>query len=92
MPNPIKIELQDVIDISKVEGLMESFKSSADNSSHIELDAGQVKRIDTAGLQLLYSFQHTLNQQQGHVEIVNASQAFKECARLVGFDNILVFH
>ncbi|MCG8669026.1 MAG: STAS domain-containing protein [Pseudomonadales bacterium] len=85
------IELNDVVDISKVETLLESMKKTADLGGEVQVDVSQVKRIDTAGLQLLFSFQETLKAQHGSVKISNPSDEFMNCARLVGFDKVLAF-
>ena len=85
------VELEDVVDISKVEGLLESLKKSADKGGQIKVDASKVTRIDTAGLQLMFSFQKTLNDQHGQVTIVNPSDDFMKNARLVGFNEVLMF-
>lgn len=85
------IELSDVVDISKVETLLETLKKSADQGGEVQVDVSQVTRIDTAGLQLLYSFQETLKEHHGNVQIANPSDEFMTCARLVGFEKVLAF-
>ena len=85
------IELADVVDISKVETLYETLKKSADKGGEVELNASHVKRIDTAGLQLLFSFQESLKQHHGSVKISEPSEEFMNCARLVGFEKVLAF-
>ena len=85
------IELKDVVDISKVEMVLETLKQSAEKGGDVHVDVSQVTRIDTAGLQLLYSFQKTLIEQHGKVTITNPSDEFMQCARVVGFDKVLAF-
>ena len=85
------IELTDVVDISKVETLFETLKKSVDQGGEVKLDASRVTRIDTAGLQLLYSFQELIKQQHGSVKVSSPSEDFMICARLVGFEKVLAF-
>ncbi|PIE41571.1 MAG: hypothetical protein CSA49_02725 [Gammaproteobacteria bacterium] len=85
------IELPDVVDISKAEILYELFKESFDKGEVLQLDASQVTRIDTAGLQLLYSLQESLKRRHGSVKISKPSDAFMQCAQLVGFEKALAF-
>ena len=85
------VELADVVDISKVENLLETLKKTAEQGGEVNVDVSGVTRIDTAGLQLLYSFQKTLSDHHGKVTLTNPSDEFMQCARVVGFDQILAF-
>lgn len=87
MPKSNVVELAGVVDISKAESLMETLKKTADKGGPIEIDVSKVSRIDTAGLQLLLSFQNTLNNEQhGKVAVTNPSEEFVQCAKLIGLD------
>lgn len=89
MATPNVITLSDNVDISKVENLLQDFRTAVEQGGSMTLNAADVKRIDTAGLQLLYSFSKTLGEQGGSVSIENPSDAFINAARLVGFDKVL---
>lgn len=86
------VTLSGTVDISKVENLLRDFKQAAELGSPVKIDASAVERIDTAGLQLLYSFQKTMSDQQGELSIDDPSEAFMDCARLVGFEKLLTLN
>ena len=89
MVSPNIIKLADSVDISKAENLLQEFRTVVEQGGDVTLNASEVKRIDTAGLQLLFSFGKTLKEQGGALLIEDPSEAFKTSARLVGFDKVL---
>ena len=84
------IKLDEKLDISKAENMLQVLKEAVEQGGSMSLDASAVNRIDTAGLQLLFSFKKTLEDQGSKMEITHPSQEFVNSARLVGFDNVLV--
>ena len=86
---PRVIKLADSVDISKAENLLQEFRTVVEQGGDVTLNASEVKRIDTAGLQLLFSFGKTLQEQGGALLIEDPSEPFKTAARLVGFDKVL---
>jgi len=85
----IALELEASLDISVVEKLHESLNEITQNGDVINLDAGNVERLDTAVFQLLYSYQQSMNKKHASVFFVNPSEAFIDNATLLGMHEAL---
>ncbi len=73
--------------VAEIETIHSTLEGMLDESSQtIEVDLKDVAEIDTAGLQLLYSFKKTI-EETGVFHIRDASTAIKEALTLSGFDN-----
>ncbi len=89
MAENIALELEASLDISVVEKLHESLNEITQNGDVINLDAGNVERLDTAVFQLLYSYQQSMNKKHASVFFVNPSEAFIDNATLLGMHEAL---
>ncbi|MCW8901571.1 MAG: STAS domain-containing protein [Gammaproteobacteria bacterium] len=84
----IVFEIQDVQDISSVAGVYEEMKVLLKNKKVI-LDGEKVERIDTASLQLFYSFVQQAKMNSVEVVWRSPSDAIKNSARLLGMEDAL---
>lgn len=87
--NSAALELDASLDISVVEKLHESLNELTHSVDMVHIDAGKVERLDTAALQLLFSYQQSMDKKHISLEIVNPSKAFMDNATLLGMHQIL---
>ncbi len=81
------IVLKGNLAVAEIEATHTRLEAMLDESNQtIEVDLKEVAEIDTAGLQLLYSFKKTI-EETGVFHIRDASTAVKEALTLSGFDN-----
>ncbi len=66
----------------------EWFKILSDQgyAQRAQIDAGQVKVIDTAGVQLLLALQNRLQSHGGNIEFTAMSEPFKQGFAILGLD------
>ncbi len=83
------LELKGSLDISVVEKLHESLNDIAPIGDNIRIGTSNVERIDTAAMQLLYSYQQSMNKKHKAVSFVGPSKAFVDSLTLLGMHNIL---
>lgn len=83
------LSLSESIDITCINRIYEELKYSLINSSSITIDAGNVNRIDTAGLQLLCSWYLETKKHGVNVYWQNTAGTFSDSARLLGVADIL---
>lgn len=69
--------------------LQQRLRLQLDGRSLVELDGGEVERVDASGLQLLTGFVIAVEGQGGRVKWQAASSALREGARLTGLDGAL---
>ena len=89
MAENVALELEASLDISVVEKLHESLNEITQSGDVINLDAGNVERLDTAVFQLLYSYQQSMNKKHASVLFINPSEAFIDNATLLGMHEVL---
>jgi anti-anti-sigma factor len=59
------------------------------NRACVTLDLGQVRRCDTAGLQVLVAFVRDRREAGREVALANATESLRSAARLLGLDTLL---
>ena len=68
------------------------FKQQIDDSliqqDEIRLDAAELQKIDTAGLQLLFSLQKSLQKSGHQIEWTNQSDVIVSAAKIVGMESL----
>jgi anti-anti-sigma regulatory factor len=89
MAESITYQLEKCSDISKSEVMHEKLESYLNEGVEINIDASQVERIDTAGLQVLLSMSATMQNQHLKVTILNPSDPFLKAASLLGVSGYL---
>ena len=85
--NTSKFCLDNVIDISCISTLKDSLSSLTTNAELISIDASQVERIDTAGLQLLLSFIKKMEIKHSAVNFISPSNEFVSAIKTLGLEN-----
>ena len=83
-----RVKLEPEISIQKVANLHERLMASLEQNDHIEIDASDVKLIDTATLQLLVVFKQEVVKLHKQVEFI-ASERFIDSAKLLNVEEIL---
>lgn len=83
-----RVILEPEINIQKVADLHEKLTASLELNDHIEIDAEEVKSIDTATLQLFVVFKQEAVKLHKQVEFI-ASERFIESAKLLGVAEML---
>ena len=78
------IELDATLNIQNVVNLYERLKKSYAENNAIEINASQVKSIDTSTLQLLFALKKDAIKNQKQVIFIKPSLKFVESARLLG--------
>ena len=78
------IELDATLNIQNVVNLYERLKKSYAENNAIEINASQVKSIDTSTLQLLFALKKDAIKNQKKVIFIQPSLKFVESARLLG--------
>ncbi|MGD8525631.1 MAG: STAS domain-containing protein [Thioalkalispiraceae bacterium] len=89
MTNTVNVVCEESVDISLVSELHNQIASQIEEGCTVSLDAGQVERIDTAGLQLFAALFSDAQVNNFTVNWVNPSEVVKTSARLVGLDKHL---
>lgn len=84
-----QVKLDSSVDITVVESLYGEFEKVLSSNGGVAIDAGQVERIDTSALQLIFTFKEQINSNGYDVEWSEMSESFKETAALVGLDELL---
>lgn len=79
----------DSIDISVVAGFRTQLLEALGSGKSIELDASELERADTAGLQLLSAFIQEADSQQQTITWKDPSPALCESAALLGLSEFL---
>ncbi len=82
------VKLEPEISIQKVKDLHERLMASLEQNENIEIDAAEVKLIDTATLQLLVVFKQEAVKLHKQVEFT-ASERFIDSAKLIGVAEML---
>lgn len=83
------INCEPTIDISSAQNLYDHLKNAIDNDHDVEINAGDVTRVDTAILQVFIAFTLESKTKGVMVEWGAVSDAFYASAKLLGLENIL---
>lgn len=83
------IKLESTVDITVVETLYGQFEEILSSNGPVAIDAGQVERIDTSSLQLIYTFKEQIDANGYDVKWGPLSENFLEIASLVGLHELL---
>ncbi|MDH5229111.1 MAG: STAS domain-containing protein [Gammaproteobacteria bacterium] len=78
------IKCEPVLDINDVADLKAHLLEALQSSKSIEINAGEVDRIDAAALQLFFAFVREAKQADIQVNWVSCSTAFEQSASLLG--------
>lgn len=84
-----RVILDDALDISIINDFYNKLKDSTHSSDLVEIDAGKVRRIDTAAFQLLYSWYVSEKNKGTNIAWKNTEGYFYESARLLGLHKLL---
>ncbi len=84
MAESVAVELPSSLTIATVEELHKLLDPFAIGGQDIVLNAEQVERVDTAGLQTLYAFHQALKSHSGVMSWSTISEALLEAAELLG--------
>lgn len=79
-----RLALVGALCIEAIELHHERLLQALDDGAGVELELGDVSRVDTAGLQLLLGFVFELKRQGKEVRVVSASEVVKQCAMSAG--------
>ncbi|MDK9761925.1 STAS domain-containing protein [Vibrio sp. D420a] len=83
--------LEDSLEISTTLNKKQQYLDWLKLGSPIKVDASQVSRVDTAGLQLLVSLFQTARRDGVDIQLCNPSQTFCDAIALLGVDMQLNF-
>ena len=85
----LTFKLGEVIDISMVNSLYDALKLLLNEANSVIIDAGEVKRLDTAAMQLLLSWYNESQNRNIKVTWKNAQGIFTNSAELLGLSKLL---
>lgn len=89
MAKTINIVCEDSVDISGIAELHNQIATQMVEGCTISLDASQVERIDTTGLQLFATLFNDAPSKNITVSWLNPSDALRTSARLLGLEELL---
>ncbi|GAA5644667.1 MULTISPECIES: STAS domain-containing protein [Vibrio] len=81
--------LQSEVNIANIEQVKAQLTTSLTQGEAVELDASEVCKVDTAGMQLLLSYVLGLKQQGTEVHWKSPSDELSTVAKLLGLDSTL---
>ena len=84
-----QIILNDTLDISLIHDFYTNLRNAMKSSSTVEIDAGNVARIDTAALQLLCSWYKSARNKGINIRWKNTGGYFYQCAKLTGLHTVM---
>lgn len=89
MTAPIVVDLPENLTIATAEVLHQQLEPVVDKHQNVILNAENVSRVDTAGLQLLYAFCSEQNQHQLTVDWSSVPSSLTDGASLLGLTEAL---
>lgn len=89
MAKTINIVCEDSVDISGIAELHNQIATELEEGCTISLDASQVERIDTTGLQLFASLFNEAATKNMTINWVNPSDTLRSSASLLGLEELL---
>lgn len=87
-----RIVFDETLDISLIHDFYNQLKDAAQASTVVEIDVGKVAHIDTAALQLLYSWYTSAVEKGITINWKNTDGYFYQSARLLGLHTALGIH
>ena len=81
---PVRLVLEEALDVTTAGQLVVRCRELAAGPGAVEVEAGAVERVDTAGLQVLLALAGTLRSQGRELRWGAVSTALIEAARLAG--------
>lgn len=81
-----QLRLDPVLDVSRARRLHAQLSEAMEQAIPIELDVGQVVRVDTAALQILTVFQRAAHDRGIRLHWSGESRALQEADRLLGLN------
>ncbi|MCX6611654.1 MAG: STAS domain-containing protein [Acidobacteria bacterium] len=88
MPTAV-IVAEDSIEIARLGALKAEWLSSSAQANAVEIDLGEVQRIDTAGLQFLLAFRLEATAMKQSLKFKNVSAATRKAADQLGLASAL---
>ncbi|WP_086932495.1 STAS domain-containing protein [Agarilytica rhodophyticola] len=94
MASEVNFQLPENLTIASVQGLHEQLEALVDQQDHdkIIVQANNVQRADTAGLQLLLAFVNSTKDRQIKLDWNQPSEKFVSAAHLLGLEGALGIH
>lgn len=92
MQNKTSVSLGEVLCISDVQSMHGRLKKALEKSINIEIKAGAIQKVDTAGLQLIISLKKDIDIQGGKIIWSKPTKALIDSARLLGLFEDLGLH
>jgi anti-anti-sigma factor len=86
-----RLQLAPVLDISEVRNLHKSLSKAMKRKPPLVLDASQVERIDTAAIQILAAFCHSIRESDIEISWHKPSINLRRAAESMGLNTILGF-
>jgi len=83
------LNLGSELTIKNVADFKKQIEASLAGDSDIRLDPGELQKIDTSGLQLLYSLQKTLAKSSQQLHWVSRNSVLDSAAELVGMNELI---
>lgn len=92
MKDKTSISLGESLCIAQAQSMHNRLNKALEKSTTIEIKASAIKKIDTAGLQLIISLKKEVDIQEGNIVWVKPSDELIESASLLGFLEDLGLH
>ena len=89
MDKPTRFHCGEALDVVNVTRLHEQLQKELHQSNTLELDAANVAKADTAGLQLLIALSEQIKNTGGKLVWYAASEKLIECAQKLGLAKFL---
>ena len=83
------LSLGSELTIKNVADFKQQIEASLTGDNDIRLDPGDLQKIDTSGLQLLYSLQKTLAKSSQQINWVSRNSVLDSAAELIGMDELI---
>lgn len=83
------ISLGAELTIRSVSACKALIEGNISNGFDVKLAAGELQKIDTAGLQLIYSLNHTLEKTSQSINWVSSNSIINDAAQLIGMPKLL---
>lgn len=83
------IHLPSQLTIRQIEQVYRQCEEALKGSGNLLIDASEVSKIDTSGVQLLLALKAELDQQHSTLEWVGISNAMRDAVRFIGVQHLL---
>ena len=90
----VNFNLPENLTIANIHGLHEEFEAlvNKQDCDSVVLQGGEVRRADTAGIQLLLAFMQASRERQINVSWAQPSEKLCSAAALLGLDKVIGLH